>query len=122
MLILILVAVVIAAGVALALRSGASQGRSSPALGLWCLVGGLAAALGVTMVGQATYGYVAGFDPPGWLRIVTFWMLPAGVIAAAVLGTLSLKRNAGRRSAVSGLVLALLSVGAFFIMLTSVDY
>lgn len=118
----ILVLVVIIAGVAIALRSAAAPGTSSSALGLWCFVCGLVAAAGVAMIGQATYGWWSGFDPPGWLRIVTFWMLPAGVIASAVLGTLSLKRNSGRILGITGLALTVLSVGAFFAMVASVDY
>ncbi|MGB8983986.1 MAG: hypothetical protein WCC12_19105 [Anaerolineales bacterium] len=74
------------------------------------------------MIGQATYEWVSEFDPPGWLRIVTAWMFPIGVIASAILGTLSLKRNSGRMLGITGLALAVLSVGAFFAILASVDY
>jgi hypothetical protein len=122
--VLILVVVVIIVGVTIALRSATppNAGRSSPTLGVWCLIGGLVAAFGVAMIGQATYGWMSGFDPPGWLRILTFWMLPAGVIASAILGTLSLKMNSGRSLGITGLALAVLSVGAFVTMLMSVDY
>ena len=126
MAMLILVVVVIIVGVVITLRSVTSQDqngrKSSPMLGLWCFVGGLAAAVGVVMIGQATYGWVSEFDPPGWLRIVTAWLLPIGVVASAILGTLSLKRNSGRRLGITGLVLAMLSVGVFFAMLASFDY
>lgn len=121
MLLFILVVVIIA-GVFIVWHSAAAQGTSSSVLGLWCFVCGLLAAAGVAMIGQATYGWVSGFDPPGWLRIVTFWMLPAGVIASAILGTLSLKRNSGRRWGITGLALTMLSAGAFFAMVASVDY
>jgi hypothetical protein len=120
--VLILVGVVIIAGVAIALRSAPSKEMGSLAPGLWCFVGGLVAAVGVAMIGQATFGWVTGFDPPGWLRIVTFWMLPAGVIAAAILGTLSLKQNSGRMLGITGLALAVLSIGVFFAMSVTVDY
>jgi hypothetical protein len=83
-------------------------------------VAGLVAAVSVAMIGQASFGWTPGFDPPGWLRIVTFWMLPAGVIASAILGTLSLKRDAGRSLGMTGLALTLLSVGAFFAMVKAV--
>jgi hypothetical protein len=119
---LILVVIIIIVGVAIAWRSAPSQGRSGPALGGWCLVSGLVAAVSVAMIGQASFGWAPGFDPPGWLRIVTFWMLPVGVIASAILGTLSLKWDAGRRLGMAGLAFAVLSVGAFFAMLMSVDY
>jgi hypothetical protein len=127
MAVLILMVVVIITGVTIASRSTTQDalsgaGRSSPTPGLWSLVGGLVAAVGVAMIGQATYGWVSGFDPPGWLRIVTFWMLPAGVMASAILGTLALKQNSGRMLGITGLALAVLSVGAFFVMLVSVDY
>ncbi len=117
----ILLLVVMVAGVVIAWRSETSKG-GSPTLGLWCLVGGLIAAAGVVMIGQSTYGWAAAFDLPGWLRIVTFWMLPAGVVAAAILGTLSLRRNAGRALGITGLVLAALSAAAFIAMVASVEY
>jgi hypothetical protein len=85
-------------------------------------MGGLAAAFGVAMIGQATYDWVSGFDLPGWLRIISGWMFPLGVIAAAILGTLSLKRDSGRLAGIAGLVLAVLSVVTFFAMLMSYDY
>ena len=123
---LILVIVVIIVGVVLALRGGTSQDpngeKSSPMLGVWCFVCGLAAAFGVAMIGQASYGWVSEFDTPGWLRIVTAWLLPVGVIGSAILGTLSLRRTSGRNLGITGLVLAVLSVGAFVAMLASFDY
>jgi len=126
MLMLILVVVVIIIGVVIALRGATPQEQtgetSSPMLGLLSLICGLAAVVGVAMVGQATYGWVSEFDPPGWLRIVTSWLLPVSVIASAILGTLSLKRNSGRRLGITGLVLAALSVAAFFAILASFDY
>jgi hypothetical protein len=112
MWVMMLVVVVIVVGVVLALRSGATGQGST--LGLWCLVCGLVALLGVAMVGQATFGWVSGFDPPGWLRIVTFWMFPAGVVAAAILGALALKEDSGRAPAVVGLVVGALAAVAFF--------
>ena len=126
MAMLILGIVVIIVGVVIALRSRTSQDpngeKSSPMLGLWCFVCGLAAAIGVAMIGQASYGWVSEFDPPGWLRIVTAWLLPVGVIGAVILGTLSLRRNSERNLGITGLVLAMLSVGAFVAMLASFDY
>jgi Mn2+/Fe2+ NRAMP family transporter len=134
--ILILVVVVIVVGVVIALRSEPSTGQGSmaaqeqdvsssarrgPTLGLWCLVSALVAAVGVTMVGQATFEWVPAFDPPGWLRVVTFWMIPVGEIAAAILGALSLKRNSGRTLGIVGLLVAVLSAVAFYAMVVSVD-
>ena len=136
--ILVVVVIVIAVGITIAWRSGTAKGPGamagqgqdalssvgwgSPTPGLWCLVGGLAAAAGVAMIGQATYGWVSGFEVPGWLRIVTFWMFPGGVITAAILGTLSLKRNSGRILGITGLALAVLSAGTFFVMVASAAY
>jgi Mn2+/Fe2+ NRAMP family transporter len=130
MAVLILVVAVIIVGVVIALRSGPPQDQSAlssaeasnTTLGLWCLVSGLVALFGVAMIGQATYEWVSGFDPPGWLRIVTAWMFPIGVIASAILGALSLKRNSARMLGITGLALAVLSTVAFFAILLSVDY
>lgn len=117
---LILVLIVISVGVAIAWRSAPSQRGSGPALGRWCLVSGLVAAVSVALIGQASFGWVPGFDPPGWLRIVTFWMLPVSVIATAIVGTLSLRRDAGRSLGMTGIALAVLSTCAFFAMVVAV--
>jgi Mn2+/Fe2+ NRAMP family transporter len=137
MLVLVLVVVVIVAGVVIAVRSGTSTGQGSTAaqvqdasssarrgltLGLWCLACGLIAAVGVAMIGQASFGWVPAFDPPGWLRVTTFWMLPVGVVGSSIFGALSLKRYSGRTLGIAGLLLAVLSVVAFFAMVASVDY
>ena len=134
---LILGVIVIVLGVAVVVRSGASTCRDStaaqvqgapssarrgPTPGLWSLVGGIVAAAGVVMIGQATFGWAPAFDPPGWLRVVTGWMLPVGVIAATILGALSLKQDSGRTLGVVGLVLAVLSAVAFFAMVAAVDH
>ena len=79
------------------------------------MVGGLLPVAGVAMMGQATYGWLPSFDPPGWLRIVVIWMFPIGVIASAILGVLS----AGRTLAIIGLALSVLSFAAFIAMLAS---
>ncbi len=121
MALLILVVAVIVVGVVIAVRTGPSTGRS-PTLGLWGLACGLAAVFGVAMIGQATFGWVPSFDPPEWLRIVTFWMLPVGVVPSVILGTLSLKRASRRTPAIAGLVLAVLSAVAFIGMVASIDY
>ncbi len=121
MAVLILVVLVIVVGVGIAVRSRTSPERGLTA-GLWCLASGLGAAAGAAMIGQATFAWAPAFDPPGWLRIMTFWMLPVGVAAAAILGALALKRDSGRTLGIAGLLLAVLSAIAFFAMLASVNY
>lgn len=125
MALVILFTGVVVIGVAVALRGGASSGAGTgnPTLGLWGLAAGLAAVAGTAMIGQATFGWVTGFDPPGWLRIAAAWLLPFGAAAAILLGALSLRRDSSdRRPGVAGLVLALLSFAAFVLMLASVEY
>lgn len=126
MAIVILVTVVILVGVVLIWRSATAEeqntGKSRSLLGLWGLVGGLAAAVGVAMIGQATFGWVSDFDPSGWLRIVISWLFPAGVITSVILGALSLKQNSARRFGMIGLIFAVLSIAAFVAILVSVDY
>lgn len=119
--VLILVVVAIVVGVVIVLRSGTATGRGAR-LGLWCFACGLVAAAGAAMVGQASFGWAPAFDPPGWLRVVTGWMLPVGVVAAAVSGAAALKRDSGRPWAIAGLALAALAAVAFFAMLPLVDY
>jgi hypothetical protein len=48
-------------------------------------------------------------------------MFPVSVIASVILGALSLKRHSRRILGATGLALDLLSVGAFFAMLASVE-
>jgi hypothetical protein len=134
--VLIVVVLVIVVGVVIAVRHETSTGQGpiavqtqgaslnenrDPTLGLWCLASGLVAAVGVAMIGQATFGWAA-FDPPGWLRVMTGWMFPVGIVASAILGALSLKRDSGRMLGIAGLVLAVLSAVVFFAILASVDY
>lgn len=90
--------------------------------GLWAFVGGILAAIGTFMIGQATFGWIAGFDPAGWLRIVTAWMLPVGFIVALLAGIPALKRASERTLAVVGIVLAVLAAVGLVVMLFSVDY
>lgn len=99
-----------------------AEAPATKAFGLWSLVSGLLAFVGVMMIGQASYEWVPGFDPAGWLRIVTGWVLPAGVIAAVALGVLSLRRDSGRRLGVGGMLLAAISLGIFIAMIVTTPY
>lgn len=131
MLIVILVVIVIVVGIFLVARSGVATANGSgtvqmgdasssaagrPPIGLWGLVFGLVAALSVVMIGQASFGWLAAYDPPGWLRIVTFWLFPVSVIVSTILGALALKRDSGRAPAIAGLVLTALAAVVFFAM------
>ncbi len=96
-------------------------GRGS--IGVWSLVAGLLAIIGVAMVALSTLtASGSALEPPNWLRAVTIPLFPLGVAASVVLGVLALRRNAGRRGAIAGLVLTAVSVTAFVAMLSSVDY
>ncbi|MFB8146993.1 hypothetical protein ACFC1W_09630 [Microbacterium sp. NPDC056003] len=56
-------------------------------------------------------------DPPEWARIAGVWLIPLGVIGAAILGFLSL-RGSGRTWAIVGLVLAALTVAGAVMLIT----
>lgn len=87
--------------------------------GLWSLVCGLASVVGVLMIGQASFGWIPAFDPAGWLRVVSGWLIPIGVIGGFSLGVVSVRRGSGRRLGVAGMVAALVAVGGFVAMLVS---
>lgn len=87
--------------------------QESGPLGAWSLACGVIALVGVLMIGQASWEWIPSFDPPGWLRIITGWMLPIGSIAAFVLGVLSVVKRSGRSLGLAGIALGVLSVGIF---------
>ncbi len=99
----------------------AGAGKSK-ALGVWSLVCGVFAIVGVAMIAQASFGAAESFDPPGWLRILTGWMLPIGAIAAVILGIMSVKRDSGRNFGLAGITLAVIMVGIFVAMLVMNPY
>lgn len=98
------------------------EGHARGPLGFLSLASGVLALVGAGMIGQASYGWVPGFDPPGWARVVTGWLLPAGAIAAVALGVPSLRRGPGRIPAIAGIVLAVVAVGVFVAMVASHPY
>jgi hypothetical protein len=102
-----------------------SQSRaalSGPSAGIWSLFFGLLSVVGLALIGQASFGWIPAFDPAGWLRIVSGWMIPVGMIGAVVFGVRSLRRGSGRGLGITGLALAMLTLGAFVAMLVTADY
>lgn len=86
-------------------------------LGVWALIFGLVSVFGMLMIGQASGSeLIPGFDPPGWFRVVTGWMIPVGVLAASGFGILAAVRRSGRWLGILGMVLAVATV------LISVNY
>jgi len=81
------------------------------ALGVLSLVSGLVAVFGMLMIGQASGSEILpGFDPPGWLRVATGWMIPIGVLAALGFGIPAVARRSGRSLGIAGMVLAAATV------------
>ncbi len=94
--------------------------RTSP--GAWSLVCGAMSVVGVAMIGQATYAWIPALDPPGWLRILTMWMLPLGVVVAVPAGAWSVRSGSRRGLGLAGLTLASLSAAAFVALIASAGY
>lgn len=90
--------------------------------GLSSFVLGLVSLVGVLMIGQASFGWFGSFDPAGWLRVVTGWMFPVGALGAVILGVLSLRRSSGRVPGIAGVLLAVVSAGAFIAMIATHPY
>jgi cytochrome c-type biogenesis protein CcmH/NrfF len=104
------------------MSSAAPRTSNWGSLGLWSIVFGVVALVGVTMIAQASFGTFGGFDPPGWLRITTAWMLPVGAIAAVAFGVLSVSRRSARPVGMVGIALAAASVAIFVAMLATHPY
>lgn len=91
-------------------------------IGSWSLIAGVVALVGVLMTGQASFEWIPGFDPPGWLRIVSGWMIPVGVVAAVALGARALSRRSGRVLGVVGILLGAATVAIFVAYLVTHPY
>lgn len=99
------------------LDSPVATSPSSPVLGWLAALSGAVAVLGVTL----TWLVSTVMDMPGWARIVSGWAFPVGALGAIVLGILAM-RLSGRKLAVTGFVLAAVSVVMFVAMILSMPY
>lgn len=99
-----------------------TTGATSKSLGVWSLASGLVAIFGVLMIGQASFGWLPGFDPADWLRVATGWMIPVGCIAAIALGVLSVRRESRRLYGIAGIVLAMTTILIFIAYLLMNPY
>ena len=96
----------------------APESRGS-ALGALSVVMGLVACAGVTATWLVS---TPAFDMPGWLRIVSGWAFPVGVLAALVLGVAARMRRSGAGLSIAGFVLAAVSVIEFGVMIAANPY
>lgn len=94
--------------------------RRKPTLGAISLVMGLAACVGVTaiwLVSSAPW-----FGMPGWLRIVSGWAIPVGLLGAVGFGVVARVRRSGVGLSTAGLVFASVSVIEFVAMILANPY
>lgn len=87
-----------------------------PLFGVLSLVAGLVAAFGVTMVGLTSF--LADFNPPDWVRLVSMIPIPFAVIASVGFGLAGF-RGRGRALAIAGLVISAASTAAFIAMMST---
>lgn len=95
------------------------SGQRSRTLGTLSLVMGLLACAGVTAIWMVS---TAAFDMPGWLRILSGWMFPIGVLAAIGLGVAARVRRSGVGLSTAGFIFAGLSVIEFGVMIAANPY
>lgn len=94
-------------------------GRRSPLLGALSLLMGVLACAGVAAIWLVS---TPGFDMPGWLRVLSGWMFPVGVLGAIGFGVAARARRSGAWLSAAGFVLAGLSVIAFGVMIAANPY
>ena len=95
------------------------SGQRSPLLGALSLVMGLLACVGVTAIWLVS---TTAFDMPGWLRVLSGWLFPVGVLGAIGLGVAARTRHSGAGPSAAGFVLAALSVVGFGVMIATNPY
>ncbi|MDP2232149.1 MAG: hypothetical protein Q8K89_00815, partial [Actinomycetota bacterium] len=62
------------------------------------------------------------FDMPGWLRIVSGWAIPAGVLGAIGFGVAGRVRRSGLALSAVGLILAGACIVGFIVMMLANPY
>lgn len=95
-----------------------SHQRSS-LLGALSLVMGLLACAGVTAIWLVS---TTAFDMPGWLRILSGWIIPVGLLGAVGLGVAARVRRSGVGLSTAGFILAGLAVIEFGVMIAANPY
>lgn len=90
------------------------------ALGMVSAVMGALACLGLAAIW--TVSTSESFDMPGWLRIVSGWAMPVGVLAAIGFGVFGRARRSGAVAANVGLVLSGACVVGFVVLLLANPY
>lgn len=90
-----------------------------PVFGAVSLVMGLLACAGVTAIWAVS---TTSFDMPGWLRIVSGWMIPVGVSGAFILGMVARMQRSGVGFSTAGIVFAVLAVIEFVVMIAVNPY
>lgn len=103
-------------------RSVADRRHNHGLLGALSLVCGLIAVVGLALTAQASFGTFSAFDPPGWLRILSGWGIFIGIVAAGMLGVLSVRLRSARTAGVIGIALAVGVVVIFVAMLATHPY
>lgn len=100
-------------------RDAASEG-GSPALGMVSMIMGILACLGLAATWMVST--VASFDMPGWLRIVSGWAIPVGVLAGIGFGAAGRARRSGIAASNVGLALSAACVVGFVVMILANPY
>lgn len=103
-----------------AVEGTAVTGKSNPTFGVFALVMGLIAVAGVTAIWLVSAA--PNFDMPGWLRIVSGWSIPVGVLGAIALGVLARARRSGVALSTIGFALAAAAVIEFGVMIAMNPY
>lgn len=93
--------------------------RRSLLPGALSLLMGVLACAGVTAIWLVS---TTSFDVSGWLRVLSGWMFPVGVLGAIGFGVAARARRSGAWLSAAGFVLAGLSVIAFGVMIAANPY
>lgn len=101
------------------MQADAGSPQRGPLLGVLSLILGLLACTGVAVIWLLS---TTDLDLPGWLRILSGWSFPVGVLGAIGCGVAARMRRSGAGLSIAGFILAGVSVIAFVVMLVANPY
>ncbi len=101
-------------------QNGAVPESHKPVLGMISAIMGVLATFGLAAIWMVST--VPWFDMPGWLRIVSGWMIPVGVLGAIGFGIAGRLKRSGVGLSTVGLVLAGACVVGFIVMILANPY
>lgn len=100
-------------------QSVSGSGERNSLLGMLSLVLGLLACAGVTLIWLVS---ISTIEMSGWLRILSGWMIPVGILGAIGFGVAARMRRSGVGLSTAGFIVAAVAVIEFGVMIAANPY